>query len=115
MRISDWSSDVCSSDLVTGKAAHSGGRPQDGVSAIEELARKIQRLHALTDFESGTTVNVGLIEGGSSVNTVAPWAKAQVDVRFVTEARRVEVTERIEVTLAEIGSAAGRERGGQYV
>jgi len=103
---------------VTGKAAHSGGRPQDGVSAIEELARKIQKLHALTDFETGTTVNVGLIEGGSSVNTVAPWAKAQVDVRFVTEERRVEITEKIEAILAEThlpGTTTAITEGRQFL
>ncbi len=86
---------------IIGKAAHSGGRPEQGISAIEELARKIQRLHALTDFGTGTTVNVGLIEGGASVNTVAPWARAQVDVRFVTEADRVDVEKKIEAILAE--------------
>jgi glutamate carboxypeptidase len=69
---------------VTGIPAHSGGAHDKGVSAIEELCRKVTALHALTDYESGTTVNVGLIEGGVSINTVAPWAKARVDVRFKT-------------------------------
>jgi glutamate carboxypeptidase len=41
-------------------------------------------LHALTDYASGTTANVGLIQGGQSVNTVAPLATAEVDVRFRT-------------------------------
>lgn len=76
---------------IAGKAAHSGGRPQDGISAIEEMARKVQALHALTDFERGITVNVGLIQGGSSVNTVAPWCRAEVDVRFKTMEDREEV------------------------
>jgi glutamate carboxypeptidase len=69
---------------VTGIPAHSGGAHDKGVSAIEELCRKVMALHALTDYASGTTVNVGLIEGGVSINTVAPWAKARVDVRFKT-------------------------------
>lgn len=69
---------------VTGRAAHSGGAHEQGISAIEELCRKVLELHALTDYETGTTVNVGLIEGGQSVNTVAPQALAQVDVRFKT-------------------------------
>jgi glutamate carboxypeptidase len=69
---------------VTGIPAHSGGAHDKGVSAIEELCRKVTALHALTDYESGTTVNVGLIEGGVSINTVAPFAKARVDVRFKT-------------------------------
>jgi glutamate carboxypeptidase len=67
---------------VTGVPSHSGGAHDKGVSAIEELCRKVQALHALTDYETGTTVNVGLIEGGVSINTVAPHAKARVDVRF---------------------------------
>jgi glutamate carboxypeptidase len=69
---------------VTGRAAHSGGAHEQGISAIEELCRKVLELHALTDYESGTTVNVGLIQGGQSVNTVAPLAVAEVDVRFKT-------------------------------
>ena len=68
---------------VTGKAAHSGANFQDGCSAIEELARKIQALHALTDLDRGQTINVGLISGGQSVNTVAPHADCQIDLRYV--------------------------------
>jgi glutamate carboxypeptidase len=69
---------------VTGKASHSGVALADGVSAVEALARKITRLHRLTDYDLGTTVNVGLISGGQSVNTVAPRATAAIDVRFPT-------------------------------
>jgi len=71
---------------VTGVPAHSGGAHDKGISAIEELCRKVIQLHALTDYARGTTVNVGLIEGGVSINTVAPFAKARVDVRFTTMA-----------------------------
>lgn len=66
---------------VTGKAAHAGVEPQKGASAIEELARQIQFLHALNDFERGITVNVGVISGGERPNVVAPRASAQIDVR----------------------------------
>ncbi|HUC70068.1 MAG TPA: M20 family metallopeptidase [Stellaceae bacterium] len=69
---------------VTGRAAHSGAAHAQGVSAIEAMARKIQRLHKLTDYDLGTTVNVGLVQGGQSVNTVAPRATAGIDVRFPT-------------------------------
>ena len=68
---------------VTGKAAHSGANFADGISAIEELARKVQAIHALTDLDRGITLNVGLISGGQSVNTVAPWAEGQIDLRYV--------------------------------
>src|SRR5215831_7469306 len=69
---------------VIGLAAHSGAAHAQGVSAIEALARKVQRLHRLTDYDLGTTVNVGLVQGGTAVNTVAARATAAVDVRFPT-------------------------------
>jgi glutamate carboxypeptidase len=86
---------------VTGKAAHSGSSHDQGVSAIEELCRKVIALHALTDYGSGTTLNVGLIKGGQSVNTVAPFASARVDVRFKTMAAMAEAEAAIEGILRE--------------
>ena len=73
---------------VTGKAAHSGANFNDGISAIEELARKVQAWHALTDHDNGKTVNIGLIAGGQSVNTVAPSASCEIDLRYVEPADR---------------------------
>lgn len=67
---------------VQGKGAHSGIEPQNGISAIAELAHKIIKLHALTNHEEGISVSVGLIEGGESVNTIAPSAVGHVDVRI---------------------------------
>ncbi|WP_152549313.1 peptidase dimerization domain-containing protein [Geomicrobium sp. JCM 19038] len=55
-----------------------------GESAVEELALLIPKLHALTDYDEGVTVNVGLIEGGTSVNTIAPYAYAGIDLRMET-------------------------------
>ncbi|HEX4172327.1 MAG TPA: M20/M25/M40 family metallo-hydrolase, partial [Acetobacteraceae bacterium] len=79
----------------TGKAAHSGGNFTEGVSAIEELARKVQALHAITDLERGITVNVGLVSGGQSVNTVAPWAEGQIDLRYISPPDREDAMARI--------------------
>ena len=73
---------------VTGRAAHSGMNHADGASAIETLARKVQALHALTDYATGITANVGLISGGMSTNTVAPSAQARLDLRFCSLAQR---------------------------
>jgi len=80
---------------VTGKAAHSGGNFTDGISAIEELARKTVALHAITDLTRATTVNVGLISGGQTVNTVAPWAKCEIDLRYVKPPDREDAMARI--------------------
>ncbi|MFE8701406.1 M20 family metallopeptidase [Cytobacillus sp. FJAT-54145] len=87
--------------IVEGKAAHSGIEPEKGRSAIEELAYKIIQLHELSDHEKGISVNVGLIEGGSSANTVSDHAEAQIDVRIA----EVEQVELIEEKLEEICSS----------
>jgi glutamate carboxypeptidase len=68
---------------VFGKAAHSGGNFEKGISAIGELAHKVVALHGLTDLERGVTVNVGLVKGGQSVNTTAPHAEGQIDLRYI--------------------------------
>lgn len=67
---------------VAGRPAHSGADISKGVSAIEELANKIVKLHALTNYTTGVTVNVGLVTGGISVNTSAPFATGHIDLRF---------------------------------
>ena len=66
---------------VTGKPAHAGLNPASGVSAIVELSYLIQKLFSLNDFEKGITVNVGMIQGGSSANVIAEESSAVVDVR----------------------------------
>ncbi|WP_159998034.1 M20 family metallopeptidase [Roseomonas sp. 18066] len=80
---------------IEGKAAHSGGNFEAGISAIEELARKIQAIHALTDIPRGITLNVGLVSGGQSVNTVAPWAQGQIDLRYIHPEDRDDIMGRI--------------------
>ena len=77
---------------VTGRASHSGTQPELGRSAIGEMAHKIVALHALTDFEVGTTVNVGLVRGGERFNVVAEKAYAEIDLRIpdLEEGQRVD-------------------------
>ncbi len=71
---------------IEGRAAHAGADHQEGISAVEELARQIQWLHSLTHYESGTTVNVGVIAGGTKRNVVAAQAVAQIDLRVTSMA-----------------------------
>jgi glutamate carboxypeptidase len=80
---------------ATGKAAHSGANHDKGVSAIEEIARKIPKIHALTDYAKGITLNVGTIQGGQTVNTVAPSCRAEIDLRYVKAQDRAPAIEAI--------------------
>ena len=79
---------VFSAMRITGKAAHSGARINEGISALEELAHKIIAIHALRDDATGLSFNVGLARGGQSVNSVAPWAECEIDMRYRTLAQR---------------------------
>lgn len=76
---------------VEGKAAHAGLEPEKGASAILELARQTERLHAINGSGSGITVNVGVVRGGTRSNVVPAEAEAEIDVRFSTEAESREL------------------------
>lgn len=80
---------------VTGVSAHAGVEPQKGVSAIEELARQIQILHAMSDFERGVTVNIGVISGGERPNVIAARALAEIDLRISTMTDALALREKI--------------------
>ncbi|MBI1763900.1 MAG: M20 family metallopeptidase [Acidobacteria bacterium] len=69
-----------------GRAAHAGLDPSKGVNAIVELAQQTLQLAALNDYERGTTVNVGVFNGGTTTNVVPAEATASIDVRFWTQA-----------------------------
>ena len=76
---------------VEGKAAHAGLEPEKGASAILELARQTEQLHAINRSGSGITLNVGVVHGGTRSNVVAAEAEGEIDVRFSTEAESREI------------------------
>lgn len=86
---------------VHGNAAHAGNNHADGVNAIHALALMIPRIEALTNYERGITVNVGLIEGGTAKNTIPDRAKCVVDTRFIRVADAEEVVEQLQAIAAD--------------
>ena len=80
---------------VKGIHAHSGLDPSAGASAIEELSQIILELHALTDQERGTNVNVGTIKGGTRPNVIAATASCEVDIRACTNKDLERLSQRI--------------------
>ncbi|WP_298820924.1 M20 family metallopeptidase [Chloroflexus sp.] len=76
---------------VHGKAAHAGVEPEKGVSAITELAHQILAVNALANPAIGTTVNVGVISGGTRPNVVPAEAWMDVDVRVWTQAEAARI------------------------
>jgi glutamate carboxypeptidase len=103
---------------ITGKAAHSGANFAQGISAIGELAHKTLALHALSDVDRGITLNVGVVGGGQTVNTVAPSARGEVDLRFITPADRAAAMAKVEAIIAKSyvpGTTAKLEITGEFL
>lgn len=76
---------------IEGRSAHSGNHHEDGINAILEAAYLVQELQEMTDYEKGTTINVGIIKGGSATNVVPEQATIEFDFRVSTieEANRI--------------------------
>ncbi len=76
---------------VKGRAAHAGGAHEEGRNAIEEMAHQVLAIQKMTDYAKGTTLNVGVIHGGTVANVVPDFAEAVVDFRVLVpeEAGRV--------------------------
>nr|WP_033274294.1 M20/M25/M40 family metallo-hydrolase [Actinospica acidiphila] len=77
---------------VTGSEAHAGLDPTAGASAVDELAYQILRLTELRDLEAGTSLNVGVVEGGTRGNVTAGRASAHLDVRVASAAEQDRIT-----------------------
>ncbi len=77
---------------VAGRPAHAGVEPEKGISAINDLCARIADIVGMADLDSGTTVNIGEIRGGTHPYVVAESATCRVDVRVksVSEQRRIE-------------------------
>jgi glutamate carboxypeptidase len=96
---------------VQGKSAHAGLDPGAGASAILELSHVIQKLFQLNDPEHGTSVNVGVIDGGIRPNMVAAESRAVVDVRVLTRAHGTRIEKAIHALVAETPGVSLRIEG----
>jgi acetylornithine deacetylase/succinyl-diaminopimelate desuccinylase-like protein len=92
---------------VTAAGGHSWrdfGRP----SAIHALARLIAAFeHLPVPADPRTTYNVGLVEGGTSVNTIAAEASCVLDLRSETGEALARITDRVHAIATETAAASG--------
>jgi len=79
-----------------GRSAHAGNNPEEGASALRELAHFLLFVESLSDPQAGTSVNLTVARGGSAGNVIAEEAEAKVDFRALraSEAERVEAAVR---------------------
>ncbi len=84
---------------ATGPGGHSWGdfgRP----SALHALAKLIAELDAIPlSWAPKTTLNVGWIEGGVSVNSIAPSASCLLDLRSVDPAALTRLSDRVDAVI----------------
>jgi tripeptide aminopeptidase len=92
--------------VLTGKAAHAGGRPEEGINAIVVAATAIARLRT-GRIDPRTTSNVGLISGGRIRNMVADRAEVIMEVRSTDRARLETEVQAILDSFREAASSAG--------
>lgn len=88
---------------LKGVAAHAGNHYASGKNANLAAAKLLITLTALTNLDLGSTVNVGLIEGGTSTNTISPYAKIMVEARFAEDGEQQRILEAIPALIDQHG------------
>ncbi|MEZ4362573.1 MAG: M20/M25/M40 family metallo-hydrolase [Kofleriaceae bacterium] len=92
---------------ATGRAAHAGNDLAAGVNAIWALSRFIDGAQRLTRADGAATVNVGLVRGGTSANTVPAEARCEIDLRAVTRADADHVLDELRALAGQLGDESG--------
>jgi glutamate carboxypeptidase len=97
---------------VTGRAAHAGINPGDGVNAVHELALQIDRIARLNDSKRGITVSPTMVEGGTRDNVIPASARAIFDLRARRAADMRALERRLRALRPILPGAALAMRGG---
>jgi glutamate carboxypeptidase len=97
---------------IGGVPSHSGVDFTAGHSAVRELAWQIEQISAMTDLERGTTLNVGVVGGGTQSNVVAAAAWADIDLRVKTVADAEAVARRLQALKTRDAQCTLRLTGG---
>jgi glutamate carboxypeptidase len=97
---------------IAGVPSHSGVDFGAGHSAVRELAWQIEQISAMTDLDRGTTLNVGVVGGGTQSNVVAAAAWAEIDLRVKTVADAEAVTRKLKGLKARDAQCILRLSGG---
>lgn len=97
---------------ITGRAAHAGLEPENGVNAAIELAHQIIRVGEIADAAVGTTVTPTLAAAGDTRNTVPAHATVFVDARTSTTAEQRRVDDAIRGLTPVLDHAVVEVEGG---
>jgi glutamate carboxypeptidase len=95
-----------------GVAAHAGIEPERGANAILEIAHQIVALSGLQDPQRGVSVSVGVVSGGTRVNVVPEYGRAELDIRVGTMADADRMQEVLSTLRPRVPGVTLRVRGG---
>ena len=90
-----------------GIPGHAGVAYTSCASAIQALCAQITKLYSIRDDAKEISFNVGVINGGTATNVVAPYASAKCEFRYFNEAYKEPLKQKIlELTADEPVSGA---------
>jgi glutamate carboxypeptidase len=95
-----------------GYPAHAGSEITRGVNAIVEIALQIPDLLRIAEQDEDTTLNVGVIQGGSRSNVVPDRCRTRVDVRALTKTEGDRVIKEIKALKPKLDGASLHVQGG---
>jgi glutamate carboxypeptidase len=98
--------------IVTGRAAHAGVNPQDGVNAVHELAMQVARIATFNNPARGISVNADVISGGTRSNVIAAEARARIDARATRLADMLRLVKKMRALRPALRGAKLEVRGG---
>lgn len=93
---------------VTGRAAHAGLEPENGISAIEVVAHAISRMK-LGRIDHETTANIGQVKGGTAMNVVMEQLEFVAEVRSFDHHKCLKQVKMMETLLNEEVTKYGAE------
>lgn len=107
---------------ILGRPAHAGICPEEGISAIQVVARAVQNMNLLR-IDAETTANIGIIRGGDATNIVCPEVLIKAEARSLREEKLTAqsrhmvhcIEEACEAFGAQSEIAVSREYGGYSI
>lgn len=98
--------------IITGRAAHAGLNPEQGVNAIHEAALQIEKLMRMNHPSRGVTVQATVISGGTTSNVVPASARIEVDLRYTKLSDALTVEKKLRALRPMLKGARVEVRGG---
>lgn len=88
----------------TGRAAHVGRDFASGVSAVNEIARRVLEVAAIPDASRGIVASIGPMHGGHATNVVPDHARVWGNARFPTNRDGAEVAAKLDAMATPQGA-----------